>query len=1109
MSYDSADRLTNIAFTGGKWLSFAYEAAGRRASSLDQLGHRLTYAYDAAGRLDSMTNELGQLVVRCEYEPAGRVGRKTLGNGLVTAYAYDAAGQLLTLTNRLAEGMAISWFNYAYDTRGRRTAMATHYGAWTYDYDDLGQLTRAVLNSTDPQVPSQDLTYSYDALGNRIRTIENGVTTEYNANNLNQYVRVGSTNYVFDADGNLIQEIAPSGTTTYSYNDENRLVGVTSPQGAWQYAYDALGNRVATTENGVAKRFVIDPIGLGNVVGEYEATGNLLAHYDHGLGLLSRRDAAGDPAYYTFDAIGNVQQLVSSAGALANAYAYAPFGTLLRRAETIPNPFQFVGQLGVMKEGNGLNCMRARFFDSEAARFLSSDPIRFPSSELNGYRYARNNPARFIDPLGLVTRQELESWGINPDAPSQAAGFRTEMEYYQYLEGFDSHSGAPANALQRDLGQFVFGALVNPKDVWIGAGIGGVVLGGIALLGGAELWGFLFWGYVTGGMSMGATLGAGWSFADAFSRFLPAAMGDTLGASGQAVGGFDPNRKTGPGGFSTNGFMSLNSVLAYRIDFENESNATAPAQIVQVTDRLSTNLDRSTFQLTAIGFGDHLITISPGSQYYETMLQMSYNGVDFEVWIIAGIDLSSGEVYAEFYSLDPETELPPNVLIGFLPPEDGTGRGMGCVSYTILAKSGLPTGTQIHNVAQIIFDQGQVVATNQRNPHNPAAGADPAKECLNTIDAGPPTSAVAALPPTVNSTNFTASWTGQDDAGGSGIAGYDIYASDNSGTFVLWKTNTTDTSATYTGQDGHTYGFYSVAHDGVGHTESKAAAAEAQTRVEITSNTAPDLPEIPDQSVFEGKQLRFTVSATDAEKPPQVLTFSLLGTVPAGAAIDPLSGLFTWMPSEAQGPSTNVITVGVVDNGEPPMGATNSFTVVVNETNSPPVLTVPPDQTIGATMTLTVTNLATDPDIPANVLTFGLVSAPTGVNLDSATGVLTWTPTEAQATTTNAITVKLSDDGKPSLSATNSFIVVVTNARPAPSLTVSQLDGLIGIAWPTAAVGFSLEVTETLEGQIQWAPVATSPVVVGDQNAITLQPTSSSGFYRLRKEKAGPLSTSP
>ena len=40
---------------------------------------------------------------------------------------------------------------------------------------------------------------------------------------------------------------------------------------------------------------------------------------------------------------------------------------------------------------------------------------------------------------------------------------------------------------------------------------------------------------------------------------------------------------------------------------------------------------------------------------------------------------------------------------------------------------------------------------------------------------------------------------------GISIAGYDVYVSDNSGAFTRWLTDTTQTSATYTGSDGHTY----------------------------------------------------------------------------------------------------------------------------------------------------------------------------------------------------------------------------------------------------------------------------------------------------------------
>ena len=112
---------------------------------------------------------------------------------------------------------------------------------------------------------------------------------------------------------------------------------------------------------------------------------------------------------------------------------------------------------------------------------------------------------------------------------------------------------------------------------------------------------------------------------------------------------------------------------------------------------------------------------------------MSFNGVDFEVQVEAGIHLSTGEVYANFYSLDPLSGLPPFVDIGFLPPENGTGRGQGYFTYIIKAKEGLSPGTKIRNVALITFDSQETIATNQVDPHDPSQGTDPSKECLNTI----------------------------------------------------------------------------------------------------------------------------------------------------------------------------------------------------------------------------------------------------------------------------------------------------------------------------------------------------------------------------------------
>ena len=204
-------------------------------------------------------------------------------------------------------------------------------------------------------------------------------------------------------------------------------------------------------------------------------------------------------------------------------------------------------------------------------------------------------------------------------------------------------------------------------------------------------------------------------------------------------------------------------------------------------------------------------------------------------------------------------------------------------------------------------------------------------------------------------------------------------------------------------------------------------------------NTAPVLSVPANLSVDELTTLRVTNTATDQDLPANTLTFGLVAP-PDGVALDAATGVLTWTPTEAQGPSTNRITVWVADNGVPPLSATNSFTVVVNEVNAAPVLGVPANLSVDELTTLRVTHTATDPDLPANALTFGLVTAPDGVRLDAATGVLTWTPTEAQGPSTNRITVWVTDNGVPPLSATNSFTVVVNEVNTAPVLTTAVRD---------------------------------------------------------------------
>jgi hypothetical protein len=131
------------------------------------------------------------------------------------------------------------------------------------------------------------------------------------------------------------------------------------------------------------------------------------------------------------------------------------------------------------------------------------------------------------------------------------------------------------------------------------------------------------------------------------------------------------------------------------------------------------------------------------------------------------------------------------------------------------------------------------------------------------------------------------------------------------------------------------------------------------------------------------------------------------------------------MPTETQGPSTNPVTVRVRDNGSPNLSDTRTISIIVNEVNRSPVLDPIPNQT-GAVLTmLSLTATATDPDIPTNRLSFTLdPGAPIGARI-TRDGRFTWTPSRAQALSTNPITVRVTDNGLPAFSDTKTFTVVV------------------------------------------------------------------------------------
>jgi hypothetical protein len=259
----------------------------------------------------------------------------------------------------------------------------------------------------------------------------------------------------------------------------------------------------------------------------------------------------------------------------------------------------------------------------------------------------------------------------------------------------------------------------------------------------------------------------------------------------------------------------------------------------------------------------------------------------------------------------------------------------------------------------------------------------------------------------------------------------------------------------------------------------------------VATNVPPTLAAIPNKTVTAGTTLIVTNSANDPDG--DTLTFSLGPGAALNAAINPTNGIFTWAPMQSQA-GTNHFSVIVTDNGSPPLSATQTFAVTVIATNVPPTLSPIADRTIHALMTLTITNSANDPDA-GQTLTFSLdPGAPTGTSIGPANGVFTWTPDESQIGT-NQITVRVTDDGTPPLSATQSFAVTV---EPRPVLTIGMTNGIVTLSW-SAIAGLSYQPQfKTNLTDANWTAFPSNVLASGPTADVTdTNSANTSLFYRI------------
>ncbi len=218
-------------------------------------------------------------------------------------------------------------------------------------------------------------------------------------------------------------------------------------------------------------------------------------------------------------------------------------------------------------------------------------------------------------------------------------------------------------------------------------------------------------------------------------------------------------------------------------------------------------------------------------------------------------------------------------------------------------------------------------------------------------------------------------------------------------------------------------------------------------------NRAPTIAPVSDQSTPEGSVWSKTIAASDPDEPyGDELRFSLV-EAPSGMTIGATSGVVSWTPSEADGPDEYEVVVRVEDSAENQKKDEESFELTVTEVNRTPVISALPDRVSGVGDWASIQLSASDPDLPANELTFSATGLPSGtaLNGDRISGTI------GNAPGVYDVTITVRDDGLPARAASTSFQWTVTGSNRAPAL-----------AWiPSPALG--------ADGWVRFTATATDP----------------------------------
>ncbi len=249
---------------------------------------------------------------------------------------------------------------------------------------------QATATPTPALSVARTITYTYDAVGNRLTQNDNGALTNYTYDNANRLTNVNAQVYTWDNNGNLLND----GASAYTYDQANRIKTLTQGTNNYAFAYNGVSDRISQTVNSVVTRYALDPAaGLTQVLADGTST------YLYGIGRIAQQQT--NMQYFGADGLSSVRQMYNSSGQIVANHRYDPFGNTISQSGVGTSNYGFTGE---WTDATGLEYLRARYYAPGMGRFVTRDTFagnaQIPLS-LNRYNYVLDNPVKSTDPTGF------------------------------------------------------------------------------------------------------------------------------------------------------------------------------------------------------------------------------------------------------------------------------------------------------------------------------------------------------------------------------------------------------------------------------------------------------------------------------------------------------------------------------------------------------------------------------------------------------------------------------------------------------------------------------------------------------------------------------------